>query len=128
VVSDPEPTEWEWTHAPTIRVVGPPSEVHTWPVLTHMAGTEVEAFAVRARQAGREWRASSARLLAARQRLWVREGRVARTLGHEWLEKGSDSIAAVQMQVDVLLVPGPDGNYLEYEVLPASNPTDQKEG
>lgn len=127
IPDDPEPTSWEWTHAPTIQVVGPPSEVHTWPVLTHMAGTEAEAFEVRARQLGREWRTSSARLLAARQRMWITPGRTVRR--HlDVHERGPGAVAALQMQLDVLLVPGPDGRYLEYEVLPASNPTDQKEG
>lgn len=123
--TDPEPDAWEWTHAPTLQVAGPPAEVHTWPLLTHMAGTEAEAFEVRARQAGREWRASSARLLAARQRLWVQPGPEIRTGMATW-ERNVGSIVAMQLQVDVLLVPGPDGRYLEYEVLPEK--TDRKEG
>lgn len=127
IPGDPEPGDWQWTHQPAVQVVGPPAEVHTWPVLAHMAGTETEAFEVRARQLGREWRAPSARLLAARQRLWTRESPTRGRLGEAW-DKGADQVVALQMQVDVLLVPGPDGRYMEYEVLPASNPTDQKEG
>lgn len=124
---DPEPSSWEWTHAPNPLVVGPPAEVHTWPVITHMAGEEAAAFEVRARQLGREWRTSSARLLASRQRFWIQEAPTYGQPGGVWT-KGMDRIVGLQMQLDVLLVPGPDGHYMEYEVLPASNPTDQKEG
>jgi hypothetical protein len=125
---EPEPGEWQWTHGAVPSVVGPAAEVRTWPVMTYMAGTELDAFEVRARQVGREWRAPSARLLSARQRPWIYpEPEIWRSTStyHPVMHGG---IAAVQMQIDVLLVPGPNGRYVEYEVLPANNPTDQKEG
>jgi hypothetical protein len=71
--------------------------------------------------------ASSARLLAARQRPWIQEGATHGRVGAIW-QKDIDRVVGLQMQLDVLLVPGPNGRYMEYEVLPASNPTNQKEG
>lgn len=125
---DPVPDPWEWTHAPTIHVVGPPSEVHTWPVITHMAGTEAEAFTVSAVQAGRAWRAPNARLLATRQRAWVNPYPELSAMPPRHFRTAPGAIVALQMQLDVLLIPGPGGHYMEYEVLPASNTPDQKEG
>lgn len=129
--SDPEPCAWDWTYPSTLHVLGSPAEVNSWPVITHMAGIEALGFEVRARQADREYRAPSARLLAARQRLWIHEFPEVPTYPPRYVGPGPGTGAAVQMQLDVLLMPGPDGYYMEYEVLPDSNPThptDRKEG